>query len=335
MKKTKPLQIFILAVLILISQSACFQNDSSLDELIKNYMAENRVPGLACAVINTGGISWSKAYGLADVENGIPMSVDGIMNIASISKTITATAVMQLWENGQIALEEDINMYLPAPLRNPHFPDIPITIKQHQYSNVGYGLLGYIVEEVSDMPFYSYCKKHIFGPLKMEKSGWFLNEIDIPNHILPHFFVTDETKEYLSKNYGTFFPDETDFAAGKYVAPCLYSFPNYPDGLLRTSVVDLSNFLTAYINSGKYDKTSLLKPSSVNKMLSLQIEDHPSQGLCWHKSDFESMWGHGGGDPGVQTKMYFNPETKIGIIIFQNSSPGDQWEILKKLYIKP
>ena len=59
-------------------------------------MTENHVPGLACAVIKNHRIYWSKAYGLADVENNIPMSVDGIMNIASISKTITATAVMQL-----------------------------------------------------------------------------------------------------------------------------------------------------------------------------------------------------------------------------------------------
>jgi hypothetical protein len=68
-------------------------------------------------------------------------------------------------------------------------------------------------------------------------------------------------------------------------------------------------------------------------MLSLQIEGNKSQGLCWHKSEFESLWGHGGGDPGVQTKMYCSSETNIGIIIFQNTSHGDQFEILKKLYI--
>jgi CubicO group peptidase (beta-lactamase class C family) len=352
-------------------------------------MTENHVPGLACAVIKNNRIYWSKAYGLADVENNIPMSVDGIMNIASISKTITATAVMQLWENGQLSLEEDINIYLPEPIRNPHFPDIPITIQQllthtssindgsaygesyscgdpkislkdwitnylwkegtfynemenfllkepgeqHQYSNVGYGLLGYIVEEITDKPFNSYCQQHIFKPIGMEKSGWFLHEINAANHILPYFYITDELKEAITNGYIKFFPDEKDITVGKNLATCLYSFPNYPDGLLRTSVVELSYFLVAYMNSGKFKDTEILKQSTINKMLSLQIDGNSSQGLCWHKSDFESLWGHVGGDPGVQTKMFYSPETNIGIIIFQNSSHGDQFEILKELYI--
>jgi hypothetical protein len=68
-------------------------------------------------------------------------------------------------------------------------------------------------------------------------------------------------------------------------------------------------------------------------MLCLQLEGDDSQGLCWHKTDFESLWGHGGADPGVQTKIYFSPQTKIGVIIFQNSNGGDQFEILKKFYM--
>ena len=295
---------------------------------------------------------------------------------------------MQLWEKGQISLEENINIYLPEPVRNPHFPDIPITIQQllthtssindgsaygesyscgdpkislkdwitnylrkegtfynemenfllkepgeqHQYSNVGYGLLGYIVEEITDKPFNSYCQQHIFEPLGMEKSGWFLHEIDTAKHILPYFYITDKLKEEIINGNNKLFPDEKDFTVGNYLATCLYSFPNYPDGLLRTSVVELSYFLIAYMNSGKFKDTEILKQSTINKMLSLQIDGNNSQGLCWHKSDFESLWGHGGGDPGIQTKMFFNPETNIGIIIFQNSSHGDQWEILKKLY---
>jgi hypothetical protein len=71
----------------------------------------------------------------------------------------------------------------------------------------------------------------------------------------------------------------------------------------------------------------------VEKILSLQIDGNDSQGLCWHKSQFESMWGHGGADPGVQTKMFFNPDRNIGVIIFQNSNRGNQFEILEKLYI--
>jgi CubicO group peptidase (beta-lactamase class C family) len=82
--------------------------DNSIDELIGRYMTENHVPGLAYAVVGSNGIILSGEYGLANVEKNIPMGINSILNIASISRTITATAVMQLWALGQIDLEEDI-----------------------------------------------------------------------------------------------------------------------------------------------------------------------------------------------------------------------------------
>jgi CubicO group peptidase (beta-lactamase class C family) len=383
-------RLLLIIILTLCSRSVFNQIiNPSIDDFINEYLVENHVPGIACAVIMGDAIIWSKAYGMADIENNIPMTIDRIMNIASISKTITATAVMQLWENGKINLEEDINVYLPFNIRNPQFPDIPITIhqllthtssivdgpaygnsyscgdptisieywitnylkkegifynetenflpgepgNQYQYSNVGYGLLGYIIEEITNKPFNIYCRENILRPLGMERSGWFLHEIDISNHALPYFYITIESKEEIKKKYTKFFPDEKDFAVGKQLAYCLYSFPNYPDGLLRTSVKELSYFLTAIMNSGKFNDVKLLKESTIDKMISLQIEGNNSQGLCWHKSDFESLWGHGGSDPGVQTKMFFGPETNIGMIVFQNSSRGNQFEIVKKLYM--
>jgi CubicO group peptidase (beta-lactamase class C family) len=382
-------RLLLIIILIPCSRSVFTQiNNPSIDDFINEYLVENHVPGTACAVIKGDAVIWSEAYGMADIENNIPMTIDRIMNIASISKTITATAIMQLWEKGKSDLEEDINAYLPFIIRNPQFPDKPITIHQllthtssivdgpaygnsyscgdptislkdwisnyltkdgmfynemenflpgepgnrYQYSNVGFGLLGYIVEEITDKPFNIYCQEYILRPLGMTNSGWFLHEIDISNHAMPYFYITAESKEEIKKNYTKFFPNEKDFAIGKQLASCLYSFPNYPDGLLRTSVMELSYFLAAIMNPGKFNDVMLLKESTIDKMISLQIEGNDSQGLCWHKSNFESLWGHGGGDPGVQTKMFFSPETNIGVIVFQNSSWGNQFEIVRKLY---
>jgi len=280
--------------------TACNQADyRSLDNNIKKHMAENHVPGLACAVIKEDGIFWSKAYGLANVKNEVPMSTMGLMNVGSITKTITATAIMQLWEQGKINLEEDICRYLPEGIRNPNFPASPITIQQllthtsslvdgpaygesyscgdpsislrewmqnyfypggrfynedenflqkepgeeSQYSNVGYGLLGYIVEEISGLTFSEYCRLNIFIPLGMKRTGFYLKGTELSDHILPHLYVSEDSREEIMNEYAPFFPDEKEFAIGKSIAPCLYSFPNYPDGLMRTSVEDLSCFL--------------------------------------------------------------------------------------------
>jgi len=357
------------------SQESQLEDFKKLDDLITKHLEDNLIPGLAYCVVEDGQMIWSGAAGWANMEINIPMSIDGIMNIASISKTFTATAVMQLWEKGKIKLDEDINVYLPSPIRNPRHPEIPITIFQllthtssikdgdnydasysdgdpvislkdwiqnylipggnfydagsnfhpwapggeRAYSNVGFGLLGYIVEQVSGIPFNTYCKSHILDPLGMHSSGWFLHEIDSSAHIRPYSFQTrtgsNEEGDSLSDNR----------------ALSLYSFPNYPDGLLRTSVRELSHFLMAIINGGAYQNARILKKSTLKKMLKVQVEGS-GQGLCWGQLKFESLWGHSGGDPGVATYMYFSPRTKVGVIVFQNNHNSDLFDIFRKLY---
>ena len=87
------------------------------------------------------------------------------------------------------------------------------------------------------------------------------------------------------------------------------------------------------MNKGVYNDSKILKESTIKKMLTLQFDDNNSQGLCWHRTAFESLWGHSGGDPGVGTNMYFHPGTKIGVITFQNSNNGNSFNIFKKIYL--
>jgi CubicO group peptidase (beta-lactamase class C family) len=137
-------------------------------------------------------------------------------------------------------------------------------------------------------------------------------------------------------SYHDLFPGEKEFAAGTLVQCCLYSFPNYPDGLVRTSVRELSYFMTAIMNGGMLHGQRILNEETVEEMLTLQLEDNDSQGLCWDKemlNDETALWGHNGGDPGVATNMYFNREQKIGFITFQNSITGGAFEIIRKLYL--
>ena len=199
---------------------------------------------------------------------------------------------------------------------------------KRDYSNVAFGLLGYIVEKVSDLPFNEYCNRNIFEPLEMKGTGWFLKEVDTLNHIIPYNFISNAG---LIKEY----PKDKLRALNDYCALCLYSFPNYTDGLVRTSVRELSSFLIAMINKGAYNNRRILKESTVKKMLSLQLDGNSSQGLCWSQKDFGNLWGHSGSDPGVETNLYFNPDSKIGIITFQNrrTSRNNSFDILKKLYL--
>jgi len=101
-----------------------------LDEFITSMMEANHLAGLAACVIKNDKIAWSKGYGWADIERQISMTPDTLMNIGSISKTITATTIMQLWEEGELQLDDSINNHLPFPVQNPFHPNEPITFRQ-------------------------------------------------------------------------------------------------------------------------------------------------------------------------------------------------------------
>ena len=162
----------------------------------------------------------------------------------------------------------------------------------------------------------------------MENSSWLMDDIDPSSRIKQYVKDTEENRndEGLSKL--------KKIQTGDYFELCNYSFYNYPDGLFKTSVNELSRFMMAMMNQGKYQNSQVLKSSTVKEMLSLQVKNYDIQGLGWKKINYESFyfWGHSGRDPGVRTHMYFNPETQFGIILFQNNGEGSTIDLVENIY---
>jgi CubicO group peptidase (beta-lactamase class C family) len=102
----------------------------AVDRAALDYLAKTRTPGMALAITAHGNIVWGKGYGFADREAGKPYTLDTIQYSGSIAKTVTTTVALQLWEQGHILLDTDINEYLPYQVRNPYFPGSPITVRQ-------------------------------------------------------------------------------------------------------------------------------------------------------------------------------------------------------------
>lgn len=226
-----------LILLLLAISTGCSEDielKESLTALSRDYTEANKPPGLAMSVIKNSELFWSYSYGYADVENKSPFDSSVIMNIGSVSKTITTVAIFKLLENGLLDINSDINEYLDFPVRNPNYPNTPITLKQllthtssikdgsiyqqsyqcgesnmslsqwikhyfslngkyynpnenfhswkpgegYKYSNVAYGLLGLIAENVSGLSFSEYCKLNIFDPLNMHKTSWFRKDLE-------------------------------------------------------------------------------------------------------------------------------------------------------------
>ncbi len=103
---------------------------STLNEYINFKMERDKVPGLVVCLIKDSEIVWSNGYGWADVKQKKPMTKSSIMGVASISKLITTTAIMQLHERNMIDINLSINKYLPFKIQHPTYPDVEITISQ-------------------------------------------------------------------------------------------------------------------------------------------------------------------------------------------------------------
>src|SRR5271166_6816508 len=99
---------------------------TQLEAATARFMAKNNLPGISIAVVENGEYEWSKGFGMADLENPVPATSQTLYRLASISKPLTATAAMVLYEHGKLDLDAPIQRYCPA------FPkkEAPITTRQ-------------------------------------------------------------------------------------------------------------------------------------------------------------------------------------------------------------
>jgi CubicO group peptidase (beta-lactamase class C family) len=101
-----------------------------LDAFILSRMESAHVPGLSLAIVRDGRLLRAAGFGYADLARLRPMRAETLINIASVTKTATCTAVMQLWEQNKFALDDDVNAYLPFVVRNPFHPQVTVTFRQ-------------------------------------------------------------------------------------------------------------------------------------------------------------------------------------------------------------
>ena len=125
------MKTILLAITITLLSTCTFaQNwtDSLAQDLVKLYPT-TKLPGIAVAMVNADQVLFQQGLGHADIATNRPFEPTTILNIGSISKTFIGVALMQLADEGKLNLDSDINKYLPFPVRNPRFPDTPITIR--------------------------------------------------------------------------------------------------------------------------------------------------------------------------------------------------------------
>ena len=253
------------------------------------------------------------------IQNTTPMTIQQLMtHTSSIRDNWSAMSDYYGYPDPTMSLEACMQDYFTVTGENYNanqnfLSATPGTV--FNYSNMATALNGYITEIVSSMPFDDYCDEHIFEPLCMEKTAWHMADLDSNEVARPY-----------------------SYSNGNFIANPHYGFADYPDGQLRSSITDLANYMIAFLNEGTLGGTAILSPSSVNEMWTQQIPSIESkQGLNWYKellyhSGGETLlWGHNGGELGVSTDMYVDPESNIGLCVLSNGGSTNLY-ICDELY---
>jgi CubicO group peptidase (beta-lactamase class C family) len=156
---------------------------AGLEAALGAFVLDSRLPGAAAAVVCGTEPAWSAAVGFADVAAGRPARPGTLYRIASVTKTVTGTAVMRLRDAGQLDLDEPAIAHLPELRRaakrvragrggdDPPDAEPPVRACDgsagHKYSDLAYQLLGEIVTRVSGVPYPRYVTESILVPLGM------------------------------------------------------------------------------------------------------------------------------------------------------------------------
>jgi CubicO group peptidase (beta-lactamase class C family) len=330
------------------------------DRYMKLLMKIGHMPSMAVCAIKEEKVVFSKAYGFYDLETNKKATEETIYLVHSVSKTVSATALMQLYDQNLFNLDDDINDFLNFSVRNPKYPSVPITFRMllahqssltdfichkipgdpdipeypypylkeyllqngkhfspnvwsdnapgeaYEYSNIGYGLIGYLIERLTGKPLNDYCKENIFEPLDMHNSSFRLSDFNISNVAVPYMYcpvIYQKNKINREIHYG-----------------CL----PYAAGNLRTTITDLSHFLISHMNGGVFNGVRILNESTVEMMHTVQYPDS-FQGrnkLPYCLGFFVKKTLSGDeriGHTGFFTaKIYLNHKDDTGIIILTN-----------------
>jgi serine beta-lactamase-like protein LACTB len=332
---------------------------SEIEAAVSKFMASTHVPGVSVAVVENGEYEWASGFGVADAENNAPSSEHTLFRLASISKSLTATAAMQLWERGQLDLDAPVQKYCPA------FPQkqAPITTRQvmghlggirhyksgsqddpevgntkHFDNPIQAGLDFFkndaLVAEPGTHFHYSTQGYTLVGCVIEGASGAKYVDFVRQNVFVPagmeHTQVDDR---FAIIPYRTRFYQKTD-SGGVRNADFLDSSYKIPGGGWLSSAEDMARFEVAILNDKLIKRATRdlmwtpLKPSDGSK---------DSYGLGWGASDEGgiAVVGHTGGQQGTSTAFVIAPAERDGVVVLTNmegTSPNDlAVEILKVL----
>jgi CubicO group peptidase (beta-lactamase class C family) len=338
--------------------------ETFLDALIPSQLRNRNIAGAVVSVVKDGQVLFQKGYGYADVEEKKPVLSDQtLFRPGSISKLFTATAVMQLVEQGKLDLDRDVNDYLDFPIPKTYAE--PVTLRQLLTHTGGFQetLKNLFVAHESDIkPLRTYLVNEmparIFPPGKIPSysnygftlAGYIVERMSgenfdryIEHHILKPLAMNNSTFDqplppqlasHMSQAYLSASKKPRDF---EWVQAA-------PAGALTTTAADMTRFMLGFLQDGAVDGVSILKPETVRQMETRQFGFDPmlpGLGITFmeYLVDPVRIIGHGGDTVYFHSDMVLVPEAHFGYFLSYNSlgkdiggGRGEVWRTLVNRY---
>lgn len=302
---------------------------TALDRIIQQKQAD-RLPSVAASVVRKGEIVWKNAVGYASYDGDVEATPGTQYRIGSITKTFTATAIMQLRDAGELDLDDRLEQHLPGiengtptlrrmlahisglqrevgemwvdgsvPTDDDLVPGFALgPAEAHHYSNLAFGLLGRVVAAKSGRPYTDYVDEQIIGPLGLTRTTWYAQE--------------PKAQGYLVDDYAGTVWKEPESDLGGVAAM----------GQLWSTVEDLAVWATFLARGAD----GVLDAKTVEDMWFPQVMYFPDEwvlgwglGLELFNVDGKIYGGHGGAMAGHLAGVYVHRKTQIGAAALTNS----------------
>ncbi|MCP4970190.1 MAG: beta-lactamase family protein, partial [Arcobacter sp.] len=338
----KIISIFsILFCLELNAQNIDSKTLKKIDSYIENIQNKVDIPAISIGIIKNDNLIYKKSY-----SRNKNITPDSLFYIGSLTKSFTALAIIQLIEDRKINLDDSIKKYLPwfeikdmknvdnitirtllnqtsgfstydglknfddwdssdfalektiRALKNIFLVSEPSTT--FHYSNINYQILGLIIEKVTKLSYNEYVKDNIFTKLDMKGSFASVDNLDKEN-------ITQGHRLWFGQAVKSNFP---------------FSRVMLPAGYIISNVEDISKYLIAQLNNGKYKKEQIFSPTIIKQVQTPSatiIKDDMHYGFGWFVDTSEELYlSHTGSTPGYTSAMVIYPEEKLGIVVLTN-----------------
>jgi CubicO group peptidase (beta-lactamase class C family) len=331
-----PLRGVLLTISVaVLARTSSAQAPARFQQVVQPYVDAQMFMG-SVLVGKNGKVIFSKSYGMADLEWNIPNSATTRFNIASMTKQFTAVSVLLLEDRGKLKTDDLVKKYLPdtpaswdkitiyhllthtsgisddaakyepGPPEKLLFRDVPLNFQpgeQWAYTNLGYIVLGYLLEKISGEPYEEFVQQNIFKPLGMNDSG-LMSFITVIPRRATGYWPGSNGIENADRSFDT----RIGFSAGS-----LYSTT---EDLLRWE-------------EGLFGGR-LLTPASLHKITTPFRSDYAC-GLHVNRVNGHLIIEHDGNNIGFNADMAYYPEEKIAVIVLANLNGTVTGEMTKAL----